>query len=92
MAKATKAPEAIEAIEAIESTEVKAPEHTIGGKEIFQEWKAEIKTDKETGAKSFEKLKLIREVVKITPEQAELLNDGLLYGGNSIVNAYFRPE
>lgn len=86
MAKATKAPEAIE------SPEVKAPEHTIGGKEVFQEWKAEIKTDKETGAKSFEKLKLVRESVKITPEQAELLNDGLLYGGNGIVNAYFRPE
>ncbi len=52
----------------------------------YQEWDVQI-----TG-KTYEKLKVSREVVKITEEEAETLNHGVSQGGNNYAKMYFLPE
>lgn len=53
---------------------------------VYEEWKCQIK-----GGKA-EKLKRLRAAVKISDEQAEILNDGRIKGGNAYANLYFLPE
>lgn len=55
-------------------------------KKHYQEWEVKI-----VGGKA-EKLKLSRKVVKITDEQAAILNDGVESGGNTYAKMYFLPE
>lgn len=52
----------------------------------FEEWYCQIKDGKA------EKLKLIRKRVLISEEQANILNEGRINGGNNHANLYFRPE
>lgn len=52
----------------------------------FVEWNCSIKNGKET------KLAITRKCVKITEEEAEVLNRGTLKGGNTYGLMYFRPE
>ena len=52
----------------------------------FQEWKVQVSNGK------VEKLKIMRACVKITDEQAEVLNRGIEQGGNQIALMYFKPE
>ena len=52
----------------------------------FEEWECKVANGKA------EKLKCVRKRVKITEQEAEVLNNGLLTGGNSYVKMYFRPE
>lgn len=65
---------------------VKAPKKT----DHFEEW--EVKIANSTDGPRAEKLKLKRKCVKITEEQAETLNAGILKGGNTYAKMYFRPE
>jgi hypothetical protein len=60
------------------------PVDTFGQKVEFEEWLCEIKGRKES------KLKLIRDCVKITEEQAEILNTGILNGSNNQGIMYFK--
>jgi hypothetical protein len=53
----------------------------------YEEWMVEVKPKGK-----YEKLKLVRSCVKISEEEAETLNAGVLNGGNSHVNMYFKPE
>jgi N-methylhydantoinase B/oxoprolinase/acetone carboxylase alpha subunit len=53
----------------------------------YEEWKVEIKQ----GGKVVDKLKMTRPCVKISEEQAEILNEGRRYGGNTITEMYFKP-
>ena len=56
-------------------------------KKRYEEWRVEIIN------KKAEKLKLIRPVVKITEDQAEILNRGVIDGpGNKYALMYFLPE
>ena len=55
-----------------------------GAKISHEEWICEIK------AKQPSKLKLVRPNVKITEEQAAILNEGVLNGANSIGTLYFK--
>lgn len=64
-----------------------APEVKFGAKELFDEWRVDIPKIGE-----FEKVKLLRTGVTITPEQAETLNAGVAWGGNSQGVMYFKPE
>lgn len=59
--------------------------------EVKVEIKAEIKEDKVVG-KTYEKLKVVRECVKITEEEAGTLNAGVLDGPNTITSMYFKAE
>jgi hypothetical protein len=52
----------------------------------YQEWDCKIEKGQ------CEKLKISREVVKITDEEAETLNAGRLTGGNNYVKMYFKVE
>jgi hypothetical protein len=52
----------------------------------YEEWLVRIGTDNKE-----EKLKKLRDCVKITDEQAEILNEGRRYGGNTITEMYFKP-
>lgn len=51
----------------------------------FEEWEVKITRNKA------EKLKLARPRVKITEDQAAMLNDGRLYGGNTYTQLYYSP-
>lgn len=67
----------------------KAPKPATAQKENsdhYQEWLVAIKD------KKAEKLKCIRECVKITDEEAETLNAGILEGSNTQAKMYFKPE
>lgn len=57
----------------------------------YEKWNCQIKID-ENGKRSFEKLKLVKKGIKISETQAEILNDGVLHGGNNYAPAYFLPE
>jgi hypothetical protein len=67
-----------------EQVQEKAP--VISDKLHYQEWRVELKDGKA------DKLKIVRPVVKITEDQAAILNDGMLKGNNNIGNMYFLPE
>ena len=60
----------------------------------YQEWKVEIKSSVVDGktVKTAEKLKVVRECVKISDEEAEVLNRGILEGPNTIASMYFKAE
>jgi hypothetical protein len=53
----------------------------------FQEWEVKVGS----GGK-FEKLKVRRPVVKITQEEADTINAGVLSGGNTYARMYFKAE
>ena len=64
-------------------------------KKHYEEWKCEIKAIVEEGkvtGKNVEKLKLMRACVKITDEEADVLNAGVKDGSNSIVSMYFKAQ
>ena len=63
-----------------------AEEDEAPAKTHYQEWKVQILNGKA------EKLKVIRECVKITDEQAETLNSGVIDGGNTYASMYFKAE
>lgn len=52
----------------------------------YEEWRVDIKDGKA------EKLKLVRKCVKITDEEAEILNNGVLTGFSTAPIMYFKPE
>lgn len=59
---------------------------------VYQEWDVQIKTSKDENGKtqySFEKLKISRPAVKISEEEAAILNEGVLKGGNNYAKMYF---
>lgn len=58
--------------------------------EHWQRWEVKI-TQTESGPK-FEKLKMARAEVKISDEEAETLNHGVLHGGSTHAVMYFKPE
>lgn len=60
------------------------------GQGHYQEW--EVKIVNKDGKFVAEKLKVLREVVKITEEEAEILNTGVLEGGNTYGKMYYLPE
>jgi hypothetical protein len=62
-----------------------------GAKKPYQEWKVEVKRD-DKGDYYGQKLNIVREKVKITEEQADILNTGLLKGGNTYGVMYFLSE
>lgn len=53
----------------------------------FQEWEVKVLS----GGK-YDKMRISRPVVKITQEQADILNESVLYGGNTYAAMYFLPE
>jgi hypothetical protein len=53
--------------------------------DYYEEWKCEVIN------KKVDKLKITRPKVKITEAEAEILNRGILTGGNTIANMYFAP-
>jgi hypothetical protein len=79
MAKTAKPVEAAKTAKPVE-------EYSFGEKLPFQEW--DVKVTKG----SAEKLKIKRGCVKITEEQAEILNTGILSGSNTYGVMYFLPE
>ena len=59
---------------------------------VYQEWDVQISITKDGNGKtqySYEKLKISRKAVKITDEEAETLNHGVLTGGNTYAKMYF---
>lgn len=59
---------------------------------VYQEWDVQIKTSKDENGKtqySYEKLKISRPAVKISEEEAAILNEGVLKGGNNYAKMYF---
>lgn len=62
------------------------PVDSFGSKKHYQEWDVKISTG------NYDKLKIVRPVVKITEDQAETLNEGVLHGGNTYAKMYFLPE
>jgi hypothetical protein len=56
----------------------------------YEEWECKI-TPGEGGPK-FEKLICRRKRVLITDDQAEILNEGRLHGGNTLALLYFKAE
>ena len=61
-------------------------ETTQSGTPHYQEW--EVKVTKGEP----EKIKIVRPVVKISEEEAGILNKGVLQGGNTYAKMYFLPE
>ena len=59
---------------------------------IYAEWLVQISKDKDTGKPTFEKMKIKRPAVKITEEEAETLNRGVLEGPNTFASMYFPAE
>jgi hypothetical protein len=56
----------------------------------YEEWECKITmVDKKP---VYEKLKLRRPRVLISEEQAEILNEGVLHGSNTLAHMYFLPE
>lgn len=65
-------------------------EDTFGKKRKYEEWRVSVKrTDKGVEA---EKLKKLRPCVKITEEQANVLNKGVLDGNQIDGTMYYLPE
>lgn len=64
------------------------------GTEVFEEWECKIIPKTEDGKTTFgfEKMKLRRPAVKITENEANVLNEGVLNGKNTLVMMYFKPE
>jgi hypothetical protein len=60
----------------------------------YQEWRVEIKAemDGDKVVKKYEKLKISRPCVKITDQEAETLNNGVLEGPNTFSLMYFKAE
>jgi len=61
----------------------------------YQEWDVKINAKQDKDGKTIheaEKLKVSRPCVKITDEQAEILNHGVLTGGNSYAKMYYKEE
>ena len=56
----------------------------------FAEYEVKITNTKE--GPTYEKLKVSRKAVKITQEEAEALNAGVLHGGNTYTKMYFPNE
>lgn len=52
----------------------------------YEEWHVKISKN------IAEKMKINRPCVKISEEQAEILNEGVLYGNNTYAVMYFKPE
>jgi hypothetical protein len=76
---------------ATDNLEVKSPikekkENNPFGKQPYQEWEVKI----ENGV--VEKLKISRPLVKITEDQANILNTGVIEGSNTYAKMYFLPE
>jgi hypothetical protein len=67
----------VETVEAEKAKETEA--------DYYEEWKCEVIN------KKVDKLKITRPKVKITEAEAEILNRGILTGGNTIANMYFAP-
>lgn len=62
---------------------------------VYQEWDVQIKTSKDENGKtqySYEKLKISRPVVKISEDEAAILNEGVLKGGNNYAKMYFPAD
>lgn len=51
----------------------------------YEEWRVEIKKPGE-----YEKIKMVRPCVKIEDHQAEALNEGVVWGGNTYALMYFK--
>lgn len=62
------------------------PEESKSAKKGFVEWEVKIT------AGEYEKMKISRPCVKITEQEAETLNAGVLNGGNNYAKMYFKPE
>lgn len=60
----------------------------------FQEWQVQINLRNVDGKTEYdyEKLKLLRPVVKITQDTADVLNHGVLHGGNRYGKMYFKAD
>lgn len=61
----------------------------------YEEWDVRITAKQDENKKTtyeYEKLKVSRPVVKISEEEAEVLNRGVLTGGNTYAKMYFLPE
>lgn len=69
---------------------VKTP--TQSSKKVYQEWEGRVVYDQKNEKYNFEKLKCLRHNVKITPEQAETLNNGVVSGLNNFASMYFPAE
>jgi hypothetical protein len=63
-----------------------APVDTFGKKLKYEEWNCQIKKEGPV------KLTKVRSCVKITEDQAAILNEGVLKGSNSYGLMYFLPE
>lgn len=57
----------------------------------YEEWNCQITPQKGQEPK-VDKLKLTRKRVLISDEQADILNQGRIYGDNSYAKLYFKPE
>jgi hypothetical protein len=68
-----------DAAEAVETQETVNSNH-------YQEWEVKIVNGQ------YEKLKISRKCVKISDNEAETLNAGILTGGNTYAKMYFKPE
>lgn len=64
----------------------KVQEENPFGKKHYEEWRVELKDGKA------EKLKVVRKRVLITDDQAAILNEGVLKGGNNLGNMYYPAE
>lgn len=60
----------------------------------YQEWEVKIAATKkgEQTVYTAEKLKLVRPCVKISDQEAEVLNSGVLTGGNTYAKMYYKAE
>lgn len=68
-------------------TESPKPAKKASNKPLHEEWQCQI------GAKGqYEKLKKLRSNIPMEEHQAEILNDGVLYGNNSYALMYFLQE
>lgn len=59
---------------------------TVKGPVTFEEWRVEIRNKKAT------KLSMLRPRVVISEEEADVLNRGVIDGGNTYAAMYFLPE
>lgn len=64
-----------------------------GGTEVYEEWNCQITAKTEDGktTNSYDKLKKVRDV-KISEDEAAILNDGVLNGKNNYGKMYFKPQ
>lgn len=62
---------------------------------VYQEWDVQVKISKDENGKTtygYEKLKISRPCVKISEQEADILNDGVLRGGNNYAKMYFPAD